>query len=171
MGRLVEVNIEQQQARPIFSLCTDNGDIRCVIDTGAEIPVWCMDEIFLKRIFPDSETTKYATYISGFGKGWTYADVWRVPEIVIKDRNETEQFSIHNLLVAIVPKPEFTFVFIMSASMFLATDYTVINRTDQRFTRFAFDRDSYCVPKISVNQKYHSDGKVIISGISVFCSG
>ena len=78
MDRLVEVDIMQKAARPFFDMDTGDSTIRCLVDTGAEIPVWCFDKDLLKSVFPDCESTTFATYISGFGRGRTYADIYNL---------------------------------------------------------------------------------------------
>ena len=78
MDRLVEVDIMQKAARPFFDMDTGDSIIRCLVDTGAEIPVWCFDADLLKSVFPDCEPTAFATFISGFGKGRTYADIYKI---------------------------------------------------------------------------------------------
>lgn len=172
MDRLVEIDIMQMKARPIFDLETGESVIRCLVDTGAEIPVWCFDETMLKAVFPGCESTSYATYISGFGKGRTYADIWKIPAIVLEDRDGKDKLVVHNTLVAIVPKSTLVVALIMSASMFTTTDYSIINRASKRYMSFSFERDCYCVPKLALsdNAKFHSK-KQIISGIDVFTQG
>ena len=168
MGRLIEIDIKQNQSRPIFEIETETGLAKCILDTGAELPVWCADESLFKASFPSAEPTIFATYISGFGKGVTYANVWSIPQIVFTDRNHKDQFIIHNVLTAVSSKKKFAFIFIMSATMFLNVDYTVVNRSSSRFLRFKYDRDSYCVPKAIPNSPISKDGRQILSGITVF---
>ncbi len=172
MDRLVEVDIMQKAARPFFDMDTGDSIIRCLVDTGAEIPVWCFDADLLKSVFPDCEPTAFATFISGFGKGRTYADIYKIPEIILEDRNCKDRLVIHNVLVAVVPKTTIAVALIMSASMFTVTDYSVVNRTEKRYMRFEFDRDCYCVPRIVVSDDANTDDKKqIISGIDVFVQG
>ena len=45
-------------ARPMIRLETNSKYIRCLIDTGASISVWCADERFLMRHYT-AEKTKY----------------------------------------------------------------------------------------------------------------
>ena len=172
MDRLVEINIDQSQSRPLLEITTAVGVTRCLVDTGADIPVWCLPEDLFVLAFPKALKTDFGTYISGFGHGSTYADIWKIPRIILSDRKGRDEFTIHNVLVAVAPKTMISFAFIMSASMFTTTDYSVINRASKRYMSVAFERDCYCVPRLALSDNAKSpDKKQIISGIDVFMQG
>ena len=109
--------------RPMLMLGLPKGDIKCLIDTGAQISVWCSDEVTLKNYF-NAEKTNYVTLIGGFGQGADLAEMWRIPEFRLVDSESGEAFVIKGLLIAVLPRTIFEFSLILGAPIFRKTKYT-----------------------------------------------
>ena len=58
-----------------------------LIDTGANMPVWCADEKLLKLTFPGAYKVKDNATITGFG-GKSSASLWIIPKFTLSDGKE-----------------------------------------------------------------------------------
>lgn len=144
MAGLIEIPLESSE-RPIITIKADLADIDCLIDTGSNIPIWCADEDLLQLYYPDARRTDYRTLIGGFGEGTDIADLWQIPLFVINGEDGEGSFEINNLYVAVYPKKQFSFLFILSITLFLKSDISFIYRTEAPFLRIVTDRELYGV--------------------------
>lgn len=62
-------------------------DLITLIDTGANMPVWCADEKLLKLTFPGVYKVKDNATITGFG-GMSSASLWVIPQFIFSDGYE-----------------------------------------------------------------------------------
>lgn len=144
----IEIELYADENRPIFNINTRAGIVGCLLDTGAEMPVWCASENYLEANFPKAEQTDYYTFISGFGSGYHTASVWKIPEIILQDRKKRDEITINNLFIAVVPDKTFSFQMILSDTVFSKADYSVMNRAPKRILKIKTDRDIYIIPCI-----------------------
>lgn len=146
MAGLVELELDMNQPRPFINVATDYGVFDCLIDTGASMPVWCGESILLTSYYPEAKPTKYLALIAGYGKGYQVARVWVVPEFMIIDKENRNQYRINNLYIAVAPKKRFGFLMIASATMFAGVNYTIVNCIEhEKKSVFRIEevRDSY----------------------------
>ena len=127
--------------RPLIKLNITGKYIQCLVDTGAEIPVWCSSEAaFIKR-FPNAELCANKIKISGFGGDGTYHKVYKIPEFRVASTASGGYYTIHNMYCAISTNADIGYLMILSASMFYMMDYFVSN-TQNRF-EVLYSRDDY----------------------------
>lgn len=102
MGYLLKKKLLSSWDKPAFDLFIRSGlRMRCLFDTGADMPVFTLGNDALCKYFPDAQLQKELTYIlSGFGKGSEEASCFR---------------------------PAIAYPFILSATMFSHMNYTIIN--------------------------------------------
>ena len=71
----------------------EHADLLCLIDTGADMPVWCRSvKIFLKA-FPNAQKLNYRFVLTGFGGDKELpmvevTDVYMIPEFIFGSKND-----------------------------------------------------------------------------------
>jgi hypothetical protein len=110
--------------RPIIRL--SNG-LYCLVDTGAEVPVFTGGEIAIMKYFPDAKKIDKRYELSGFGKDIEYANVYKIPLFRLDCDFNDEYINIHDLIVACCNKKFLKFQMIISATMLKGMDYNVKN--------------------------------------------
>ena len=131
--------------RPSFSYSANGLDVKALIDTGAETPVWCTGEKKFQMVYPTAKKQDWQTEIRGFGGNPEKADVYVIPEFSLSDGKET--YRIINLEVAVCNHHLIGYDFVMSDTMFYRVD-TFIHRMNDKYVEFFFDKEEYqCVSK------------------------
>jgi len=92
--------------------------ILCLMDTGADLPIWFSGEEALKEHFPDAKNAGKTTDIYGLGKGPnTGATVWVIPKFRLLDLNGYS-ITFRNLTVVLIPNKRYLFHMILPVTMF-----------------------------------------------------
>ena len=56
MSKILSMSLSNKGTKPIFTTATpSNKQIKCMLDTGADMPVWCGSEGLLKIVFPKTD--------------------------------------------------------------------------------------------------------------------
>lgn len=126
--------------RPIITATLNNNLTRCLIDTGADIPVWVdLEETFVRK-FPDAVLVNESCMISGFGGEGVPYRVYRIPVLYLCDANGIG-FSINNCIVAVGQMTRLNVQMILSANMLKKIDYSILNSAGE--VVFTNVRDEY----------------------------
>lgn len=113
-----------------------------MLDTGADIPVWCGSEGLLKIVFPTVQLVDKKFLLSGFGRKPEMVGVYKIPEFMIK--KEDENLTFQNLYIASSFGRNFGCDLILSATMFSHMDYSILNRKKETpVLEITYDRDVY----------------------------
>ena len=147
------MKLSNNSARPIFKTITpSNKQLNCMLDTGADMPVWCGSEGLLKVMFPEAELTNKKFLLSGFGRNPEVVEVYKIPNFFI--RNERESLIFQNLYIASSFGRNFGCDLILSATMFKHMDYAILNRDrSPSILEITYDKDTYYT-QIVTNEKY-----------------
>ena len=178
---MIRFKLISEKKRPAFFLPTFM-HLKCLIDSGALISVWCNSVGILKACYPNSVKTNYRTTVSGFGGvSHKMREIWKIPEFIMLDDNGIDKYVVRNLLVAIVDDSQIqSFNMVLSTTVFHGSLYTVCDKNkDKHFeVDSEYDRPVYCVPDGFVdNNQYGAeiidamkleDGDTIIAGTTVF---
>lgn len=141
MEQILQLNLDKNRVKPIIQIMPKNEIVKCLIDSGADMPVWCSTETLLKSQFTVKKLDK-KTYIGGFGGGGAYHDVYSIDKFTLMDGNNT--LTIHNLLVAFIPNVNFACDLILSASVFdTKIDYSIYTRDSRRYIELRYDKEEY----------------------------
>ncbi|MBD5451666.1 MAG: hypothetical protein HDR25_03390 [Lachnospiraceae bacterium] len=73
--------------RPVFEINVQDGNkkIRCLFDTGADIPVFTLGREMLMMYFPNAVLCEeFYAEISGFGKSEEQALIYNIPNFIIQ---------------------------------------------------------------------------------------
>lgn len=102
--------------------------MRCLFDTGADIPVFTLGEEMLMMYFPDAILCEaFYAGISGFGKSEEQALIYNIPNFIIQSDTDQDYIQFNNLFVACVEKENIKYPLILSATMFKHMNYYVDN--------------------------------------------
>lgn len=116
--------------RPVFEIMAQNGTkkVRCLFDTGADIPVFTLGNEMLMLYFPDAVLyDNFYAEISGFGKGGEMATIYKIPNFKIQSDNDSDYIKYCNLFIACIEKESIKYPLILSATMFKHMNYYVDN--------------------------------------------
>ena len=100
MANLLTLEVLSGYTRPVFSL-KDN--ITCLIDTGADTPVWTQGVERLNDAFKAEQVDGKKFLLSGFGKGHEIVDVYKIYDVVLPGTGE--QIVFKSMLVACISRP------------------------------------------------------------------
>lgn len=153
MSKTLYMKLSNKSAKPIFKTKTpSNKQINCMLDTGADMPVWCGSEGLLKLVFPEAELLDKKFLLSGFGRNPEVVEVYRIPSFFIGDEIGTLFFQ--NLYVASSFGRNFGCDLILSSTMFQHMDYAILNRDrSQSILKITYDKSVYYT-QVVVHKKY-----------------
>lgn len=132
MAYLLKKNLDNKSDRPIiYTDVADDMVIKCLIDTGADTPVWTSGENLFLKAFPDAELVDDILFeLGGFGKESELVPVYKIPKFMIKSDYDNNIIVFNNLLVACYIKNSISTPLILSATMFKHTNYSILNVGD-----------------------------------------
>ena len=139
MANLLKLDLIRRYVKPAILL---NSKINCLIDTGADTPVWTMGEKSLIHDLKAEPVRDKRFLLSGFGKEPEIVPVYQIPEIVIKSEEDDDELVFKNMLIACTLRPTMTFPLIIPATMLLKMNYTIRNIGDS-------------APKLEIEHEQH----------------
>lgn len=153
MSKILSMQLSNKSIKPIFTTITPaNKQIKCLLDTGADMPVWCGSEGLLKIVFPKVELMDKKFLLGGFGRKAEMVDIYKIPKFFI--RNGEDVLTFQNLYIASSFDRNFGCDLILSATMFSRMDYSILNRLDSSSRlRIEYDRDVYYTQMILNQQR------------------
>ncbi len=79
--KTLSFEIEKSDKAVLYITGEDGSDISCMIDTGANVPIWFMGEDFLRLRYPSARKTDKLTIIHGLGKDPIVdVPIWNIPK-------------------------------------------------------------------------------------------
>lgn len=133
----------KKNPRPVIAALLNGVASSCLVDTGAEIPVWTATERKFLRRFPDALLLNDSFTIKGFGGSGTQYKIYKIPCLTLCD-SEGNSINIHNCVVAVGTMDKVKFQFIVSATMLHKAKYAIDN-TSQLFTVDCGRNDYYMI--------------------------
>lgn len=139
------LNITLYSPRPIFKAYINNVPFKCMLDTGADIPVFCKGTALFREMVKemDSVSEFKSSLIGGFGKMDEVTMLWNIDDFVLSDKNSNIVYK--GMKVAVMDKPKIPCDMILSASMFMKMKYVVDCSSDKHTLTVMADRDVYGV--------------------------
>lgn len=118
--------IEKCDKPIIYVKNKDNIKTACLIDTGANTPVWVLGEDYLKYRYPDAKKSEKKSILNGMGERPVMnVPVWIIPEFILED-NLGNCLVYKDLYVCVIDSDKFSFDMIIPLTM--------LNRMDFSFT-------------------------------------
>lgn len=140
MQKMLQLRLNDSFRVPVFEL-EGYKETSCLLDTGAEIAVWCSGRNHFLEIFQDAVNTDTQVLLSGFGGSGEFADVYKIPLLELKSADESIRFR--NVYAALLNRSRFGFDFILPAVMFSKTDYKINNCCESPNLQVYFSRDMF----------------------------
>lgn len=139
------LNITLYSPRPIFTAYVNGVSFRCMLDTGADIPVFCKGtELFLELTKGMDGVSEFkCSLIGGFGKMDESAMLWNFDEFILSDKNSAIAYKC--MKVAVMNKPNIPCDIILSASMFMKMKYIIDCSQKKHTLSIIAGRDTYGV--------------------------
>lgn len=119
------LNITLESPRPIFKAHINEIPIKCMLDTGADIPVFCKGEaLFVELAAQMGGATEFKnSSIGGFGEKDEHTKLWSMDNFVLSDQRESIVYK--GIKIAVLDKPKIPCDMILSASMFMKMKYMI----------------------------------------------
>lgn len=137
------LNISIFSPRPIFKAEINGANTTCMLDTGADMPVFCKGrDLFLEwsKDFKDVAFYKTST-IGGFGKDLEDVEIYNIPSLKISDGKE--KITYKNMKMAVMLKPSIPCDLILSAPIFMKMKYTIDCLEDSHFLTVEAAKELY----------------------------
>lgn len=138
----LEKTLSNRTDKPVFMIESQSRMVECLLDTGADMSIYILGEKNLLKRFPAAEKVEgvYAN-IHGFGNGSNKADIYNIPDFVIKSDKNSDYIKFINLYIACLEKPNIKYEVILGASVFSKMVYTIDRQKQQLI--IAHDRNIY----------------------------
>ncbi len=140
MQKMLKLPLDSRSDRPLFEL-GNYKNIRCLLDTGANIAVWCADIQYFQEIFADAKLVDEKVILSGFGGNGQLVDMHRIPLFVLQ--NGGHSISFKNFHVALAKQAGMGCDMILPAVMFSKMDCLIVRRCKEPSLQILYDRDMY----------------------------
>ena len=150
--------LAKTETKPTFRTEIKGESVKCLFDTGADMPVWCSGIDYLKYLFDGIKEIDGIFLLGGFGEGYSKVSVYEIQGFKLG--------SIYYkcLQLAVDDKARFSYDLILSNTMFSKMDYEFRNRdSDSPTLRITYDNEIY-----ATGLKRYSKDKGIIERIYSF---
>lgn len=141
------LNITLYSPRPIFKAYVNGFPFRCMLDTGADIPVFCkgasLFSEFIKEMQGVAVTEFKQSRIGDFGKTDESTMLWNMDKFVLSDQRESITYKA--MKIAVMNKPKIPCDLILSASILMKMKYTIDCSSDKHELVILADRNTYGV--------------------------
>lgn len=139
------LNITLDSPRPIFKAFINGTAMKCMLDTGADMPVFCKGTKLFKELAKGmGETSEFKeSSIGGFGKADESTILWHINDFILSDRHSHIVYK--GLKIAVLNKPNIPCDMILSASMFMKMKYTIDCSSKKHTLTIIADKDTYGV--------------------------
>lgn len=137
------LNITLYSPRPIFEAYINDIPFRCMLDTGADVPVFCQGTLLFKEFVREMNGVsefKHLT-IGGFGKTDEITMLWNVEDFILSDRRD--RICYKGMKLAVMDKPNIPCDMILSASMFMKMKYIIDCSSRKHKLTIVADRNLY----------------------------
>ena len=139
------LNVKLDSPRPIFKAYINQIPFRCMLDTGADIPVFCKGALLFEKFAEkmDGVSPFKMLTVGGFGKTVEQAMLWNIDRFLLSDKECNIEYR--GMKVAVMDKPSIPCDMILSASMFMKMKYTIDCFSRRHLLTIEADRKVYGV--------------------------
>lgn len=100
----IKFELDEDYLKPVFTSlpCSTNDQFKCMLDSGAGIPVWCTGKDSLIRTFPTAVCRdSYKNLLGGFGAVFQAVKVYYIPKIEFSNGDTSIIFEDFYLPVSV----------------------------------------------------------------------
>jgi len=139
--KTLSFEIEKSDKAVLYITGEDGADISCMIDTGANVPIWFMGEDFLKLRYPSARKTDKLTIIHGLGKDPIVdVPIWNIPKFVIIDDNG-ENLIFHDMPMPVLNARQYSFNMLIPLTMLNRMRFTFDYFKSSVYAYFTIETD------------------------------
>lgn len=164
MANLLTLDILKGYTRPVISM---KGNLKCLIDSGADTPVWTKGVERLCRSFKSEQMTGKKFLLSGFGKGYEIVDVYKVYDIELSgigEDGEGDKITFKNMIVASTSRPSMVADLILPNTAFSHMNIILRNlNVEYPIVEIEHEKDEYFV-----NPIYRTDDNRLVDRVYSF---
>ena len=125
-------------------------ELSCLVDTGANTPIWFAGVDYLKECFKGAEETPYKTIISGLGqKPYVNVPVYKIPVFKLVGI-EVGELIYHDLLIPVLEAKKANTDMIISLTMLNRMDFSFSynNSITKGYLNITFSKPNYYIKPI-----------------------
>lgn len=139
------LNVKLDSPRPIFKAFINRIPFKCMLDTGADIPVFCKGALLFEECIKDMDgVSKFKnSTIGGFGKLKESTMLWNMDSFIFSDGNSSIEYK--GMKMAVIDKPSIPCDIILSASMLMRMKYIIDCSSRKHTLTIMADKDTYGV--------------------------
>ncbi len=165
MNSVLTFEIKRNDKVVIYVKSETGMNITCMIDTGANVPIWFMGENYLIKRFPSARITNRLTIINGLGQGALLdVPVWEIPEFIIND-DCGEKIVFQNLLVPVINAMEYSFDMVIPLTMLNRTKFSFDYMKSANYGYFTIESEK---ESFFVRPLYYPDNDKYLNKIQAF---
>ncbi|WP_026666505.1 hypothetical protein [Butyrivibrio sp. FC2001] len=164
-NKRLNFELDRNDKAVIYIKSESGDDISCMIDTGANVPIWFMGEKYIKLRYPSAYQTEKKTIIHGLGKNPIIdVPVWIIPSFEVMD-DESNSITFHDLLVPVINAQRYSFNMILPLTILNRMKFTFDYEQSATSAFFSIEtsKDDYYVRPI-----YSSEDNNYINKIQAF---
>lgn len=156
------LNVKLDSPRPIFKAYINDIPFKCMLDTGADIPVFCKGTLLFEKFIKDMDGVfefKHST-IGGFGKTVESVMLWNMDSFIFSDGCSSIEYK--GMKMSVVDKPNIPCDIILSASMLMKMKYIIDCSSRKHTLTIVADKNVYGVGYYNKKETiyiFSSDGK------------
>ena len=148
MASLLTLDVVDGYFRPVVLL---KDDITCLIDTGANIPVWTRGADMLRAAYHAEIIDGKKFILSGFGKIAEKVDAYRIADFSI-EAEDGDKIVFKSMTIACTRRPAMVANLILPATAFRFMNYTVRNMgVETPVVEIEHDREEYVISPVYSN--------------------
>ena len=131
--------------RPIFKARINNNITTCMLDTGADIPVFCKGIDLFEEWTEDVKGVEIFKNLSigRIGKKLEHAVLYNIPIFQLSDNKNLIMYS--NMKIAVMLKPQIPCDIILSSSLFMKMRYSIDCLNKEHSLKIEAERGTYGV--------------------------
>lgn len=160
VDRTLKFEIDKDDKAVLILKSESGKDTTCLIDTGANVPIWFMGESFLQLRYPSAQKTEKLTIIHGLGKEPLMdVPVWIIPSFEVED-DYGEKIVYKDMPIPVINAKHFSFNMLIPLTMLNRMRFSFDFKQSVQYAYFYIDvdRTTYFIRPIysEENQKYLS---------------
>ena len=158
--RTLKFEIDKSDKAVLILKSESGKDTTCLIDTGANVPIWFMGERFLQLRYPSAHKTDKLTIIHGLGKEPLLdVPVWIIPSFEVED-DIGEKIVYKDMPIPVINAKQFSFNMLIPLTMLNRMKFSLDYKQSVQYAYFSIevDKNAYYIRAIysEENQKYLS---------------
>lgn len=165
MSHVLTFEISRDDKALVYINSEEGMDITCLIDTGANVPIWFTGDRILKMCYPSAKPTDKLTIIKGLGQGpLLNVPIWKIPEFVMKDEYGNK-IVFYDLLIPVIEAKKYAFDMLIPLTMLNRLKFSFDYKKAANYGYFTIEaeKDNYYIRPL-----YYPDNDKYLNRIQAF---